>query len=87
MAGPRAPAAYVAEDGLVGHQREEKPLELIGFFYPAQHYIPMIGYMFFRPGPKSPCCGYLPHYNSKPLLLTITVTNLFVHRDFELVPN
>jgi len=23
-----APAAYVAEDGLVGHQREEKPLVL-----------------------------------------------------------
>jgi hypothetical protein len=26
MEGPMAPAAYVAEDGLVGHQWEEKPL-------------------------------------------------------------
>ena len=25
MDGPMAPAAYVAEDGLVGHQWEEKP--------------------------------------------------------------
>ena len=28
MDRPMAPTAYVAEDGLVGHQREEKPLVL-----------------------------------------------------------
>jgi len=28
MDKPIAPAAYVAEDDLVGHQREEKPLVL-----------------------------------------------------------
>jgi hypothetical protein len=30
MVGFRAPAAYVAEDGLVGHQWEERPLALCG---------------------------------------------------------
>jgi hypothetical protein len=28
MKGPMAPATYVAEDGLVGHQWEERPLVL-----------------------------------------------------------
>ncbi|KRY94964.1 hypothetical protein T4B_4070 [Trichinella pseudospiralis] len=28
MEGPMAPAAYVAEDGLVSHQWEERPLVL-----------------------------------------------------------
>jgi hypothetical protein len=31
-----APAAYVADDGLVGHQREERPLVLWGFYAPMQ---------------------------------------------------
>jgi hypothetical protein len=26
MKGPMAPATYIAEDGLVGHQWEERPL-------------------------------------------------------------
>jgi hypothetical protein len=30
MKGPMAPATYVAEDGLVGHQLEEGPLVLVG---------------------------------------------------------
>jgi hypothetical protein len=30
--GPMAPAAYVTEDGLVGHQWEERPLGLRGFY-------------------------------------------------------
>ena len=34
MEGPMAPAAYVAEDGLVGHQWEEWPLGLRGFDAP-----------------------------------------------------
>jgi hypothetical protein len=29
MEGPMAPATYVAEDGLVGHQWEERPLGLM----------------------------------------------------------
>ena len=28
MEGPMAPAAYIAEDGFVGHQTEERPLVL-----------------------------------------------------------
>jgi hypothetical protein len=31
MEGPIAPAAYVAEDGLVGHKWKEWPLGLSGF--------------------------------------------------------
>jgi hypothetical protein len=34
MEGPMAPAAYVAEDGIVGHQWEERPLGLRGFNAP-----------------------------------------------------
>ena len=34
MEGPMAPAAYVAEDGLVGHQWEERPLGLRVFNAP-----------------------------------------------------
>jgi hypothetical protein len=34
MEGPMALATYVAEDGLVGHQWEEKPLGLRGFDAP-----------------------------------------------------
>ena len=34
MEGPRAPAAYVAENGLVGHQWEEQPLGLKEFNAP-----------------------------------------------------
>ena len=34
MEGPMAPATYVAEDGLVGHQWEERPLGLRVFNAP-----------------------------------------------------
>jgi hypothetical protein len=34
MEGPMAPAAYVAEDGLVGHQWEERPLVLWELYAP-----------------------------------------------------
>jgi hypothetical protein len=34
--GPMAPATYVAEDGIVGHQWEEWPLGLRGFDVPIQ---------------------------------------------------
>ena len=34
MEGPMAPAAYVAEDGLAGHQGKEWPLTLWGFVAP-----------------------------------------------------
>ena len=36
MEGPMAPAAYVAEDGLVSHQWEEKPLVLQRLYAPVQ---------------------------------------------------
>ena len=35
MEGPMAPAAYVAEDGLVGYQWEERPLGLRFFCCPS----------------------------------------------------
>jgi len=34
MEGPITPATYVAEDGIVQHQREEKPLILRRFISP-----------------------------------------------------
>ena len=36
MEGTMTPAAYVAEDGLVGHQREERPLVLRRLDAPVQ---------------------------------------------------
>jgi len=36
MDRPMAPAAYLAEDGLVGHQWEEKPLDLSRLESPVQ---------------------------------------------------
>jgi hypothetical protein len=36
MEGPITPAAYVAEDGLVGHQWEDSPLVLWRFYDPVQ---------------------------------------------------